>query len=89
MKVLILQEYRQILFFKTEEAFFKLMKEFPKFPEFSGQAKTAFVTTGISSTPSFNKEVALFTQLKGGLLLEASVGAHHYSFKMLEPAVDQ
>ena len=83
------EKYRQILFFKSEAAFDKLTDGFLGFPEFAGQAKASFVTTGASSTPSFNKEVALFTQLKGGLLLEASVGAHYYSFKMLEPDVKQ
>ncbi len=73
--------YRQILFFKTEEAFQRLINDI--FPEFAGQAKVTIATVGASGTPSFNEEVALFTQLKGGLLLEASVGGHHYSFKAL------
>ncbi len=73
--------YRQILFIKSEEAFENLVSGFP---EFTGQAKATLATIGASGTPSFNENVALFTQLKGGLLLEASVGAHHYSFKATE-----
>ena len=74
--------YRQILFFKSEEAFEKLISD--EFPEFTGQAKATIATVGVSGTPSFNEDVAMFTQLKGGLLFEASVGGHHYSFNELE-----
>jgi lipid-binding SYLF domain-containing protein len=71
------QWYRQILFFKTVEAW----EAFAKAPlEFAGQANAAVATVGLASTPSFNSEVALFTELKGGLLFEASVGAHRYGF---------
>ena len=71
------QWYRQILFFKTVEAW----EAFSRAPlEFAGQANAAVVTAGLAATPSFNSEVALFTELKGGLLIEASVGAHRYGF---------
>ena len=72
------QFYRQILFFKTE-ASFDLFSQGTY--EFAGQANLALATLGAASTPSFNEEVALFTQLKGGALIEASVGMHHYSFR--------
>ncbi len=68
---------RQILFFKTEDA----LKRFQKGTfEFAGQANAAAIVWGAAATPSFNSEVALFTQIHGGLLLEASVGAHRYDF---------
>ena len=72
--------YRQILFFKNKDAFDRL---FSGAMEFAGQANIALGPVGSSKTPSFNHEVALFTQLQGGLLLEASVGAHHYRFTPL------
>ena len=53
--------------------------------EFAGQANAAVVTAGMAATPSFNSEVALFTELKGGLLIEASVGAHRYGFAPITP----
>jgi lipid-binding SYLF domain-containing protein len=73
--------YRQILFFRSEAAFERL---FSGAMEFAGQANLAVATAGSAATPSFNQEVALFTQVQGGLLLEATVGAHHYRFTPLE-----
>ena len=66
--------YRQILFFRSKAAFERL---FSGAMEFVGQANLAVATAGGAATPSFNQEVALFTELQGGLLLEATVGAHH------------
>ncbi|MEH6593757.1 MAG: hypothetical protein V7746_26045 [Halioglobus sp.] len=71
------QAYRTILFFRTD----KSLKKFKKGRfEFTGQANAAAVTLGVGLTPSFNQEVAMFTQLRGGLLLEASVGTQRYDF---------
>jgi lipid-binding SYLF domain-containing protein len=71
------QAYRSILFFQTEKSLGKFKKG--RF-EFSGQANAAVVTVGVGLTPSHNYEVAMFTQLRGGLLLEASVGTQRYDF---------
>ena len=62
------QGYRQILFFK-DAASLALFKR-SRF-EFVGQANAALVATGASATPSYSRKVALFTQVRGGLLLEA------------------
>jgi lipid-binding SYLF domain-containing protein len=74
------QVYRQILFFKSEAAFGRLMSDVM---EFAGQANLAVAMAGGAATPSFNSEVALFTQLRSGLLVEGSVGAHSYTFRRL------
>jgi len=74
------QVYRQILFFKSEAAFERLMSGIT---EFAGQANLAVAMAGGAATPSFNTEVALFTQLRSGLLVEGSVGAHSYTFRRL------
>ena len=79
------QIYRQILFFKTERAFEQLMGGLM---EFAGQANVAVATLGMSSTPSFNTEVALFTQLRSGLLIEGSVGGHRYAYWPVEQSFD-
>lgn len=76
------QFYRQILFFKSEEAFERVMADAV---EFAGQANLAVAQAGGSATPSFNTEVAMFTQLRGGLIAEGSVGAHRYTFRRLPP----
>jgi lipid-binding SYLF domain-containing protein len=71
------QAYRSILFFRTDKSLRKFKKG--RF-EFTGQANAAAVTLGGGLTPSFDQEVAMFTQLRGGLLLEASVGTQRYDF---------
>ncbi len=69
--------YRQIIFFKTEKA----LGQFKNGGfEFSGQAGIAATLVGKDFTPAFNSEVALFTKVRGGLWLEASVGTQHYRF---------
>jgi lipid-binding SYLF domain-containing protein len=76
------QFYRQVLFFKSEDAFERVMADVM---EFAGQGNLAVAQLGGAATPSFNTEVAMFTQLRGGLLLEGSVGAHRYTFRPLTP----
>jgi len=71
------QLYRQVLFFKTRAVYDK----FTRSPaEFAGQFNAAAAVIGISATPSFSSDIALFTQLHGGLLLEASFSGHRYTF---------
>ncbi len=71
------QAYRSILFFRD----LKSLDQFKKGRfEFSGQSNAALLTAGVALTPSYSQDVALFTQVRGGLLLEASVGAHRYDF---------
>jgi lipid-binding SYLF domain-containing protein len=71
------QAYRSILFFRTEES----LKDFKHGNfEFTGQANVAHVVGGKAITPAFNQQVAMFVQVRGGLLLEASVGSQRYDF---------
>lgn len=75
------QLYRQVLFFKTREVY----ENFRRSPaEFAGQFNAAATVIGVASTPSFNEDIALFTQLHGGLLLEASFSGHRYTFGAIE-----
>ena len=75
------QAYRQVLFFKTREIY----EKFRRSPaEFVGQLNAAATVVGFSADPSFNDEIALFTQLRGGLLLEASFSGHRYTFGAIE-----
>lgn len=73
------QVYRQILFFKSREVY-ENFRDSRAWAEFAGQFNAAATVVGISSTPSFSYDIALFTQLRGGLLLEASVSGHRYTF---------
>jgi len=71
--------YRQVMFFKTREAYEAFTRS--RAPaEFAGQFNAALTVIGVNSTPAFNDDIALFTQLRGGLLLEASVSGHRYTF---------
>lgn len=71
------QLYQQILFFRTKTA----LDAFKKGSfEFAGQANATAIVWGVAVTPSFSQEVALFTLIDGGLLLEGSVGMHRYDF---------
>ena len=75
------QAYRQVLFFKTREVY----EKFRKSPaEFVGQLNAAAAVVGWSADPSFHSDIALFTQLRGGLLLEASFSGHRYTFGAIE-----
>jgi len=75
------QAYRQVLFFRTREAYEKF-RHSPA--EFAGQFNAAATVVGVASTPSFHSDIALFTQLRGGLLLEASFSGHRYTFGVIE-----
>ena len=75
------QAYRQVLFFRTREAYDKF-RHSPA--EFAGQLNAAATVIGWSATPSFHSDIALFTQLRGGLLLEASFSGHRYTFGSIE-----
>jgi lipid-binding SYLF domain-containing protein len=77
------QAYRQILFFRDAQSLadFKRGKL-----EFTGQANATVVATGATATPAYNPRVALFTQVRGGLLLEASVGAKKFQYVPLVAA---
>jgi lipid-binding SYLF domain-containing protein len=77
------QVYRTILFFKTEKA----LRNFKKGTfEFTGQANAAHVVGGYSAAPSYHPEVAMFMQVRGGLLLEASVGTQRYDYFPIPPS---
>ena len=72
-----LQGDRKILFFRTGDVLDQFKRG--RF-EFTGQANASVGTLGTAVTPSFNPDVAMFVQVKGGLLLEASVGTQRYDF---------
>ena len=71
------QAYSQIIFFKNKKALddftagsFKL----------GAQASAVAITAGASANVDYNNGVAIFTQAKGGLMYEATVGGQKFSF---------
>lgn len=71
----------EAIFFENEEAYDKFTNEKIKF---DGQASAVAITAGASADVAFREGIAVFTQTKGGLMYEASIGGQHFSFKPKE-----
>ena len=78
-----IQTDRKILFFRSAGALDQFKRG--RF-EFTGQANATVATVGKAITPGYHPDVAMFVQVRGGLLLEASVGTQRYDFFPLEQA---
>ncbi|HEX6190731.1 MAG TPA: YSC84-related protein [Chitinophagaceae bacterium] len=74
------QAYREVIFFETKEQMdrFKQNKI-----EFSAQASAVAATKGASANAKYTNGIMIFTQTKGGLMYEASVGGQELKFKPL------
>jgi lipid-binding SYLF domain-containing protein len=71
------QAYREVIFFENQETLdrFKENKI-----EFTAQASAIAATKGAAATPKYTEGVMIFTQQKGGLMYEASVGGQKFKF---------
>lgn len=71
------QSYREVIFFESAADLgrFKDNKI-----EFSAQASAVAVTEGISGNVKYKEGVMIFTQQKGGLMYEASIGGQKFNF---------
>ena len=74
------QAYREVIFFENEEAFNRFKE---KRIELSAQASAVAVTAGASANAKYSDGVMIFTQAKGGLMYEASVGGQKLEFRAL------
>ena len=71
------QAYREVIFFETK----KEMDRFKKNKiEFSAQASAVAATIGASANVKYANGIMIFTQQKGGLMYEASVGGQKFKF---------
>lgn len=75
------QAYREIIFFENRDALDRFMANKV---EFSGQASAIAVKTGASANANYRNGVIVFSQEKGGLMLEASIGGQKFSYKGLK-----
>jgi lipid-binding SYLF domain-containing protein len=75
------QAYREVIFFENEEEFNRFKEN--RF-EFSAQASAVAVTQGASANVKYKDGVMIFTQEKGGLMYEASIGGQKFKFNGLE-----
>lgn len=71
------QAYREVIFFETKEALerFKTSKL-----EISGQMSAVVVKAGASANAKYSDGVLIFTQTRGGLMAEASVGGQKFKY---------
>jgi lipid-binding SYLF domain-containing protein len=71
------QAYREVIFFEGKEDLdrFKQNKL-----EFSAQASAVAATAGVSANVKYKDGVMIFTQQKGGLMYEASIGGQKFNF---------
>lgn len=71
------QAYREVIFFENKETLdrFKQNKI-----EFSAQASAVAATKGASGNVKYADGVMIFTQEKGGLMYEASVGGQKFKY---------
>ena len=71
------QVYREVIFFESKEVFDRFKQD--KI-EFSGQASAVAATTGASANVKYANGVMIFTQVKGGLMYEASIGGQKFKY---------
>jgi lipid-binding SYLF domain-containing protein len=71
------QAYREVIFFENKEALERFKQD--NF-EFSAQASAVAVKAGASTNVKYRDGVMIFTQEKGGLMYEASIGGQKFDF---------
>lgn len=73
------QAYSEFIFFKDDVA----LEDFKRGNyELGAQASAVAVTAGASADAEYSSGVAIFTQAKGGLMYEASVGGQKFKVEM-------
>ena len=71
------QAYSEFIFFRDETA----LEDFKRGNfELGAQASAVAATAGASADASYNKGVAIFTNVTGGLMYEASVGGQKFKY---------
>lgn len=74
------QAYREVIFFENQAALDRFKED--KF-EFAAQASAVAVDKGASANVNYKDGVMVFTQEKGGLMYEASIGGQKFDFDAL------
>lgn len=71
------QAYREVIFFENQAAVDHFKQN--KF-EFSAQASAVAATAGASTNVKYRDGIMVFTQAKGGLMYEASIGGQKFNY---------
>ncbi|MGY6587892.1 MAG: YSC84-related protein [Wenzhouxiangella sp.] len=74
------QSYSQVIFFQDDAALRIFQRENL---EFSAQATAVAATAGAAATTSYERGVAVFLLVRGGLMAEASVGGQRFTYTPL------
>lgn len=74
------QSYSQVIFFEDQAALSTFQRE--NF-EFSAQATAVAATAGKAATTSYERGVAVFILIRGGLMAEVTVGGQQYRYESL------
>jgi len=72
------QQYSEVIFFENKKSLDRFTNGNLKF---GGQASAVAITDGASVDVAYQNGVAVFTQVKGGLMLEASIGGQHFKYE--------
>ena len=75
------QAYREVIFFEHKEDLDRFKENRL---ELSAQASAVAVTAGASANAKYSNGVMIFTQTKGGLMYEASIGGQKFNFRELK-----
>jgi len=71
------QAYREVIFFENQAALDRFQEDNL---EFSAQASAVAATEGASANVKYANGVMIFTQQKGGLMYEASIGGQKFDY---------
>ena len=74
------QAYREVIFFENKDAMDRFKQNRI---ELSAQISAVAATAGASANAKYTNSVMVFTQQKGGLMYEASVGGQKLSFRKI------
>jgi len=72
------QAYREVIFFETKADLDRFRENRL---ELSAQASAVAVTAGASANAKYKNGVMIFTQTKGGLMYEASIGGQKFKYR--------
>jgi len=72
------QAYSEFIFFEDDVALANFRRGNY---ELGAQASAVAITAGVSADAEFNSGIAIFTQAKGGLMYEASVGGQKFKIE--------
>lgn len=72
------QQYSEVIFFENKKAFEHFTNGNLKF---DAQASAVAIKEGASYDIAYKNGVAVFTNVSGGLMLEASIGGQHFTYK--------